>query len=143
MGTVNARLVVPRAGAGNFRAEGDGRVWIGATSRSAKTKLVLALRGQYGRELKVRWSLVLPDGVAADVQAYHNLLIEGREGGRDRMMLGDERLSVALQLLDCRLSVAEAACALEITPAWLGRQLGIHASGARVALRVRHSPVHQ
>jgi len=143
MNEVNARLIVPRAGVGNFRAEADGRAWTGATSRSAKTKLVRSLRAQFGRHLGVTWSYVLPDDVAADVRAYHNLLVEGRRGGGDRMMLGNERLGVALQLIDCRLSVAEAAYALAITPAWLGRQLGVYASGEPVAIRVRNSNARQ
>lgn len=121
---IHANLIVPGPGEGSFRSEFAGRSWVGATSRSAKTKLILGLRGPHRTPLKVQWSLVLPGRVAADVEAYRALLQAGSGNRTDRRTLASERLVVAHSLLECRLSVAEAAAALGITPSWLARELG-------------------
>lgn len=120
---IHANLIVPGPGEGSFRSEFEGRSWAGATSRSAKTKLILGLRGPLRKPLKVQWSLVLPSPVAADVEAYRALLQAASRNRDARRTLARERLVVAHSLLDCRLSVAEAAQALGITPGWLAREL--------------------
>jgi uncharacterized protein (DUF2345 family) len=119
---LEGHLVVPE-GSGTFTATAGGRSWIGATSRSAKVQAVRALRKEFGKGLKVQWSFVLPVRVAADVEAYRSL--ERTSGRKERRVLVNERLVVARQLLDCRLSLVEAAQALGTHPGLLAQQLGV------------------
>lgn len=117
---VEGCLVVPD-GPGSFTARAAGREWVGATSRSAKVQAARALRKALGT-VQIEWTLQLPVGIAADVAAY-KALERGRARGERQGVLA-LRLTVARELLECRLSVLEAAKVLGIHPGKLAQKLG-------------------
>ena len=118
MMTIEATLTVV-GGRDFFRIEADGLRFSGATSRSVKTKSQRALVVRHG-PVDIRWKLVLPPGVARDVEAYRSL--PSASNPRERRVLREERLELAHRLMaECRLAMADAARALGVTPSYLGK----------------------
>ena len=118
---VEAFLVVPASGKGGFRAEGAGRTCDGETSRIARTRFAHALRAALGPGVRIEWTLHLPEPIALELGNYR-AQVAGMAPA-ERRSLDGRRVAIARQLLECRLSASEAAGALGITPAWLGRLL--------------------
>ena len=112
-------LKTPSGPGTKFVAEVGGQQFRGSTSRSVKARALRYLRQELQtKDCCIAWTAVLPDELASDVAAYHELPRPTSKA--DRAALKAVREELASRLIQgCRLPQPDAARVLRVSYPYL------------------------
>lgn len=112
-------LKTPSGPGTKFVGEVGGQRFRGSTSRSVKARALMYLKRELQTEdCSIDWTPVLPDEVATDVAAYHELPRPTSKA--DRAALKAVRMELASRLIQgCRLPQPDAARVLRVSYPYL------------------------